>query len=362
MPEALVPRRRTDRKQSMGDMRRIDLIIELLRREEEEEEEMWFEEDGNTFWITKAEQDSVYASPYALPVMLDHSYVSPFDELVRVSSDRQPTALQRLLSASKFWRFESRIILMDNTSISSFSPKSEEWFYQEDIACTCQVYVVFLLWFFGVLIFFMIRISLNCNGLGCILKRDWIKDLVSKNRPSFVGIQETKIDSISQALIRYLCPDGNVAFASSGSVGASGGILTLWDTNTFSLKSEIVGRNFVVVVGTWAGMQGKVGIMNVYAPQDRHLKEALWSSIESILGSVNITWIVFGDFNVVRSQEDRSGCRFNPGEANIFNDFIYRCRLFDFLLGGRKFTRFDRDGAKASKLDRFLVNQEFFEQ
>ncbi|GJY01444.1 RNA-directed DNA polymerase, eukaryota [Tanacetum coccineum] len=133
--------------------------------------------------------------------------------------------------------------------------------------------------------------------------------------------------------------DSNVAFAYSGSVGASGGILTLWDTNTFSLESEIVGRNFVVVVGTWVEMQGKVGIMNVYAPQDRHLKEALWSSIESILGSVNITWIVFGDFNVVRSQEERSGCRFNPGEANIFNDFIYRCRLFDFLLGGRKFTR-----------------------
>ncbi|GKD58970.1 nucleotide-binding alpha-beta plait domain-containing protein, partial [Tanacetum coccineum] len=110
--------------------------------------------------------------------------------------------------------------------------------------------------------------------------------------------------------------DSNVAFAYSGSVGASG---------------------------------------------DRHLKEALWSSIESLLNSVNITWIVFGDFNVVRSQEERSGCRFNHGKANIFNDFIYRCRLFDFPLGGRKFTRFDRDGAKASKLDRFLANQEFFE-
>ncbi|GJS67993.1 RNA-directed DNA polymerase, eukaryota [Tanacetum coccineum] len=153
----------------------------------------------------------------------------------------------------------------------------------------------------------------------------------------------------------------NVAFAYSGSVGASGGILTLWDTNVFSLESDIVDRNFVVVIGTWVGMQGKVGIMNVYAPQDRHLKEALWSSIESLLNSVNITWIVFGDFNVVRSQEERSGCRFNHGKANIFNDFIYRCRLFDFPLGGRKFTRFDRDGAKASKLDRFLANQEFFE-
>ncbi|GJW26893.1 serine/threonine-protein kinase SMG1, partial [Tanacetum coccineum] len=37
-------------------------------------------------------------------------------------------------SGDSFWKFETRIFLMDNTSISSFSPKSEELFYQEDIA------------------------------------------------------------------------------------------------------------------------------------------------------------------------------------------------------------------------------------
>ncbi|GKA29034.1 putative RNA-directed DNA polymerase, partial [Tanacetum coccineum] len=47
-------------------------------------------------------------------------------------------------------------------------------------------------------------------------------------------------------------------------------------------------------------------------------------------------------------------------EANGFNDFISRVGLIDLPLGGRRFTRFDKNGKKASKLDRFLVTNNFF--
>ncbi|GKA81793.1 RNA-directed DNA polymerase, eukaryota [Tanacetum coccineum] len=166
--------------------------------------------------------------------------------------------------------------------------------------------------------------------LGGNLKRDWIKELVEKNSPSFFGIQETKSDGIAHPLIRSLWPGNEVDFVASGSVGASGGILTMWDTNVFSKESEFINRSYVGIVGSWSGMQGKVGILNVYAPQDSHLKEELWSSIELLLSNINASWIVFGDFNVVRFQEERNGSRFNSSEANSFNDFISRCGLFDF--------------------------------
>ncbi|GJS67861.1 cytochrome P450 [Tanacetum coccineum] len=168
------------------------------------------------------------------------------------------------------------------------------------------------------------------------------------------------MESINQSFIRYLWPDNSIDFVSSDSVGASGGILTMWDTNSFTIENKFVDRNFVGVIGSWNGLEGKIGILNVYAPQASHLKEVLWSSIDSFLASVNAAWIIFGDFNVVRFQEERMGCRFIAGEANAFNDFISSRGLFDFPLGGRKFTRFDRDGSKASKLDRFLVDHTFF--
>ncbi|GKB92256.1 putative RNA-directed DNA polymerase, partial [Tanacetum coccineum] len=188
-----------------------------------------------------------------------------------------------------------------------------------------------------------------------------LKTLFLKFRPTVFGIQETKLDSINHQFIRHVWPDSNVGFVASDSIGASVRIVTLWDSNVFTRDFDFVDKNYVGVIGSWAGMHGKIGFLNVYAPQAGPLKEALWSSLESLLAAFNITWIIFGDFNVVRLPDERLGSRLNIGEANVFNDFIYRCGLFDFPLGGRKFTRFDREGSKASKLDRFLVNQHFFD-
>lgn len=137
----------------------------------------------------------------------------------------------------------------------------------------------------------------------------------------------------------------------------------MWDTRVFSLDHTFIDRNYLGVVGTWMGISNKVGLLNVYAPQPSSFKEALWSTIESVLNSnsTNITWVVFEDFNVVRSQDERYGCRFDDSEAGVFNDFISRTGVFDFPLGGRRFTGFDKDGSKASKLDRFLILSSFFD-
>ncbi|GJS39763.1 putative RNA-directed DNA polymerase, eukaryota [Tanacetum coccineum] len=207
----------------------------------------------------------------------------------------------------------------------------------------------------------MISISLNSNGLGGDNKKSWINELVDRNSPSFFGVQETKLESVDQSLIRSLWPRSYAQFAFSGSVGASGGILTMWDSRVFTMEQTFCDRNFLGITGSWVGMANKVGLLNVYAPQSCLLKEALWSSIESLVTSVNVIWVVFGDFNVVRSRDESSGCRFDIGEANVFNDFISRVGFFDFPLGGRRFTRFDQEGRKSSKLDRFMVSPEFFD-
>ncbi|GKD76600.1 cytochrome P450, partial [Tanacetum coccineum] len=62
--------------------------------------------------------------------------------------------------------------------------------------------------------------------------------------------------------------------------------------------------------------------------------------------STKAVWILFEDFNVVRNIDERDGSIFDHREANIFNDFIARNGLFDFPLGGRKFTRIDKAGLK----------------
>ncbi|GKF53779.1 RNA-directed DNA polymerase, eukaryota, partial [Tanacetum coccineum] len=181
----------------------------------------------------------------------------------------------------------------------------------------------------------MIGISINTNGIVGDNKKGWIRELVDRNSPLFVGIQESKLLSCDKNVIRSLWPRNYINFAVSNSVEASGGIITIWDSRTFTMEQNFIDRFFVGVVGSWVGSCNKIGLLNVYAPQCSSLKEILWSSIESLINSVNVTWVVLG--------------------------ISMSTGLFGLPLGGRRFTRFNKDGRKASKLDRFLVSSSFFD-
>ncbi|GKE26600.1 putative RNA-directed DNA polymerase, partial [Tanacetum coccineum] len=101
-------------------------------------------------------------------------------------------------------------------------------------------------------------------------------------------------------------------------------------------------------------------LVNVYGPQQSSQKKALWIELHSLISSRNAIWIIFRDFNAVRFPKERVGCSFSISEATTFNDFIAKSGLLDFQMGNHRFTRFNREGTKMSKLDRFLVSQNFF--
>ncbi|XP_071704196.1 uncharacterized protein [Rutidosis leptorrhynchoides] len=85
----------------------------------------------------------------------------------------------------------------------------------------------------------------------------------------------------------------------------------------------------------------------------------MWNMLETLVTSERNAWVICGDFNEVRDKEERFNCVFHEYRAENFNDFIERTRLIDIPLGGRKYTRLSDDGIKFSKLDRFLVSEEF---
>ncbi|GKB98887.1 transposon TX1 [Tanacetum coccineum] len=62
---------------------------------------------------------------------------------------------------------------------------------------------------------------------------------------------------------------------------------------------------------------------------------------------------------MVRSGDERRNSHVNTKETIEFNDFINDANLIEIPMGGRKFTRVSDDGLKFSKLDQFLLNEEF---
>ena len=85
-------------------------------------------------------------------------------------------------------------------------------------------------------------ISWNVKGLNDRDKRLRVHNLVRKWGPDVICLQETKMESITRAVIRSLWRGQHVDWSYLGSCGASRGVLLMWDTRVVNKVEEPVGR------------------------------------------------------------------------------------------------------------------------
>ncbi|GJU18148.1 RNA-directed DNA polymerase, eukaryota [Tanacetum coccineum] len=194
-------------------------------------------------------------------------------------------------------------------------------------------------------------------GLTHKAKKDWVKELYVSNKVNFLSLQETKMKSIELFDIKRCW--GNFAFdyVYSALVGNSGGILFVWDSNSFMKINATISDYFVMVRGTWVTNGKVLLIISVYAPQDLTEKKMLWDYLCHVIANWKGEVIVIGDFNEVHNKNERFGSVFNLQGVNAFNSFILSASLEEVPLGGCSFTWCHRSASKMSKFDRFLISE-----
>ncbi|GJV46834.1 RNA-directed DNA polymerase, eukaryota [Tanacetum coccineum] len=144
------------------------------------------------------------------------------------------------------------------------------------------------------------------------------------------------MDSISHMDVEIFVEVNPITITFVGVLRNSGGILAIY--------------------GTWLPTNSKILFIAIYAPQQTSCKRKLWDYISNIVGRWNGESIIMGDFNEVRSSEERRGSCFNPYSARYFDRFISNAGLVDVTLEGYAFTWAHPSASKMSKLDRFLVS------
>lgn len=202
-------------------------------------------------------------------------------------------------------------------------------------------------------------LTLNIRGLGDSDKATWIRDLKRTHKLNFLCFQETKIGDIDARRISPFWGRGPLDFDLVNPTGRSGGLLNIWDPSLFTKISSASSRHFLLTSGKLKGINSIIHILNIYAPQDLSAKRTLWNDVLNLKESNPGIWIVLGDFNAVRSPEDRKNSNFDPISAGDFNDFIANADLSEFVLKGRKYTYATKNGRKLSRIDRILVCPEF---
>ncbi|XP_071689071.1 uncharacterized protein [Rutidosis leptorrhynchoides] len=205
-------------------------------------------------------------------------------------------------------------------------------------------------------------ISLNIRGVGVgkDCKLGWIKSLCRMEKPNFLALQETKISSVDLNWICNLWGNNNCNFIQKENIGKFGGQLLIWDSSCFDVTNSFVSDFCVGIRGKWKSSGAEFNIVNVYGPHDDANKQKMWDFLYNIISNNDShAWVICGDFNEVRSKDERLNSLYLEYRAKKFNELIEKSNLFDVPLGGRIFTRISDDGLKFSKLDRFLVNDAF---
>ncbi|GKU89353.1 hypothetical protein SLEP1_g3500 [Rubroshorea leprosula] len=138
-----------------------------------------------------------------------------------------------------------------------------------------------------------------------------------------------------------------------------GGLLCIWKSNVFKMEKVIEGVGFLGVFGFGGVEEVPCYIVNVYSSCQGIEKRQLREELRVLIGNSGSNWRIGGDFNVTRSKLERKGCEGVQKEMKGFEDFITNSRLIDLPLISRKFTWVQPNGTTMTRLDRFLLTEEW---
>jgi exonuclease III len=155
---------------------------------------------------------------------------------------------------------------------------------------------------------------------------------------SIVCLQETKIQFFGPSFIRKFAPRRLDKFDFVPSIGASGGILVLWNSAIFT-GFTVDKLQFALTMAFTSNLSVETWkLTTVYGPcvEPERLEFVDWLKSHNIEDDEN--WLFLGDFNVYRSLEDRNQPGGNLQDTLIFNDTIGHLGLIELPLKGRAYT------------------------
>jgi exonuclease III len=201
----------------------------------------------------------------------------------------------------------------------------------------------------------------NVRGLGSVEKWKEVRNLVEEKGPSILCIQETKMPVYDDVLCDSLWAGTPHSFSYGPSVGASGGLLILWDCSLVEVWSTVSFERVVMIYGRFIQSNEEFYLCNVYAPFDNGEKQVLWEALTMLLQQMlgkNVC--ICGDFNIVQSFSEWRSLQSQSTQNDIapFNRFIAENSLVDLPFCGRKYTWYKGDGSPMSRIDRFFLSED----
>ena len=178
-------------------------------------------------------------------------------------------------------------------------------------------------------------ISWNVRGLGGHEKRREVRQLVREKCPLILCIQETKCVTFDDFMCNSIWGDANVGYSFQPSLGASSGLVTLWDSSEVEVWSTTSFEHVLLIAGQFYKSNEQFVVFNIYAPCEGSCQQSLWVNITNRLVTYSDQNVcVCGDLNAVRNVSKRHSVgdiMRQTGMAGL-NHFIDSNLLIDYAL------------------------------
>ena len=206
-------------------------------------------------------------------------------------------------------------------------------------------------------------LSWNVRGANEKEKRKIIKTFIRNQRVDLMCIQETKIQSMSEGVVRSLGSGRFLDWRALDASGTAGGILICWDKRTLEILDWEEGQ-FSLSCRFKSVDNGTVWVFTgVYGPFTKEERECLWEEIGAIRGLWEDPWCVGGDFNITLFQRERSRQERITSAMRRFAQIADELGLRDIPMQGGVFTWSGGPNNQPwARLDRFLVNTSWLDQ
>jgi exonuclease III len=178
----------------------------------------------------------------------------------------------------------------------------------------------------------------NVRGLNDDNKCELVRDSLSSNAFDVIFLQETKLQAISTFKKNSFLPTRHDCFEHVEALGTAGGILTSWNSRDFKCCYAVTNNRSLTVHLHSEISDFHFWATNVYGPTVDSERDDFFEEIRQIVPLIDGPWIVTGDFNTVRSGEDRSSGRAPLSETRRFNDAVRDLLLQELPLLDRDFT------------------------
>ncbi|XP_050232969.1 uncharacterized protein LOC126681474 [Mercurialis annua] len=199
-------------------------------------------------------------------------------------------------------------------------------------------------------------VSWNCRGgLSFARKQRFIRSLVFNNNLSLLGIVETKKETFDDFGIRLLWPNLDFDYSFDPSIGASVGLLCIWNLKFISPSRIIKANRWISLDFVWLDIH--IRFVLVYAGNCSTERASLWRDILPELNT-DFLCIVVGDFNEILDPSERLNCNSFSSSMLDFSAFISASNLVESTLQGRFFTW--QNSISRSKIDRCFLSPAAF--